>query len=234
MGSSPPRADDFENQWQAKLSRGLDAAVGEDARTRVLAGGEELSDENTSREKLIWTCEMLSRLDEAGDQKTQQEILTGCACHYPKEGLQDAKALYQESGDVDQVLTLLQAKFEVFLREALALEENLIEEILKNGWGLAGIREENTILATKIPKSGYLREYFNETDPAEKRKLYCHCPRVRDQVGADPRLQDVYCYCGAGFYRGIWEEILGEPIEVEVLESVMQGDDVCKIAVFLP
>jgi predicted hydrocarbon binding protein len=53
-------------------------------------------------------------------------------------------------------------------------------------------------------------------------------------VGLEPALPEDYCYCGAGFYKGIWEEILGEPVEVEVLESVLQGGDVCRIAIHLP
>jgi len=121
-----------------------------------------------------------------------------------------------------------------FLREVLELEEELVETIVEKGWGLAGRRKGKTITATKIPKSGYLREYFNETDPEKKRKLYCHCPRVRDEVGSEPILPIEYCYCGAGFYKGIWEEILGEQVEVEMLESVMKGDEVCTIAVHLP
>jgi hypothetical protein len=96
------------------------------------------------------------------------------------------------------------------------------------------VRDGNTIIATKIPKSGYLKEYFQEDDPEKRRRLYCHCPRVRDVIGEEPSLPNEYCYCGAGFYQGIWEEILGQPVELEVLESVMQGDDVCKIAIHLP
>jgi len=53
-------------------------------------------------------------------------------------------------------------------------------------------------------------------------------------VGDDPQLPLEYCYCGAGFYKGIWETILREPVRVEVLESVMHGGDVCKIAIHLP
>jgi predicted hydrocarbon binding protein len=53
-------------------------------------------------------------------------------------------------------------------------------------------------------------------------------------VGEDPRLPQTYCYCGAGFYQGIWEKVLDEPVQVEVLESVMTGGDVCQIAVELP
>ena len=44
----------------------------------------------------------------------------------------------------------------------------------------------------------------------------------------------IYCYCGAGFYTGIWEEILQKPVKVEVLESVLKGDDVCTFAIYLP
>jgi hypothetical protein len=31
-----------------------------------------------------------------------------------------------------------------------------------------------------------------------------------------------------------WEEILQQPVEVEILESVFGGDEVCKIAIYLP
>ena len=99
---------------------------------------------------------------------------------------------------------------------------------------MAGVRKGKQIISTKIPKSSYIVEYFEAEDPLEKRKLYCHCPRVRDGVGEDPQLPLAYCYCGAGFYKGIWEIILGVPVRVEVLESVMMGGDVCKIAIQLP
>ena len=89
-------------------------------------------------------------------------------------------------------------------------------------------------MATKIPKSGYLIEYMKETDPDLKRQYYCHCPRVRDTMRASEIISPTYCYCGAGFYKGIWEEILQRPVEVEVLESVLAGGEVCKIAVHLP
>lgn len=227
------RPDDFETQWQLKLGRAVEDLAGPELRERVLAGGEELQDPSTSQEKLLWTCEALEILSEESGESTSQEVLTRCHCSYPVENLQDVKALYQETGDLDLVLDALQSKFEAFLRDALQLEEELVKIIVQRGWGLAGVRDGNRILATKIPKSGYLREYFQTDDPHAKRRLYCHCPRVRDQVGSDPALSQTYCYCGAGFYRGIWEEILGEPVQVEVLESVMVGDDVCQIAIYV-
>lgn len=129
---------------------------------------------------------------------------------------------------------MLKEQFESFLKGTLGLDEKLKEEILKRGWGLAGIKKGNTIIATKIPKSGYLAEYIKETNPEKKRQYYCHCPRMRDALKTSEAISPTYCYCGAGFYKGIWEEILQKPVEVKLLESVLKGDDVCKIAVHLP
>jgi len=227
------REIDFEYRWQNKLSQAVAERVGDDARDIVLAGGPEINDTSTSQERLVWTYQVLECLEDCADLETRHEILTQCACHYPVEDLLQVKMTYRVYRDINQVLDMLQGIFEFFL-STLGLEEALIKTIINQGWGLAGLREGNTIIATKIPKSGYLQDYFQEEDPNEKRRLYCHCPRVRDGVGGDPTLPMAYCYCGAGFYQGIWEEILGEPVRVEMLESVMQGDEVCKIAIHLP
>lgn len=227
------RPQDFESQWQGKLSRALEKKTGQPP-ADLLAGGEQLSDQSTPRQRLVWTCQVIERLDKVADLAARQEILTDCHCQYPPEDLQDVKAIYQETGKIDDVLAALQTKFETFLREDLDLKEELVETIRSRGWGLAGIRKGQQVIATKIPKSGYLREYFQASDPLEKRRLYCHCPRVRDEVGNNPTLPLEYCYCGAGFYQGIWEEILGRSVRVEVLQSVMAGDEVCQVAVHLP
>ena len=225
---------DFEKNWQDKLSRAVEENLGKEIRDQVIQDGDSLSDDTPSEEKIRWTCEALNRLGGVADKKIRQEILVQCACQYPKEDLLDVKRAYQASGNIDLVLSMLQEKLETFLRDNLELKEKLIEVIVRRGWGLAGVREGNRIIATKIPKSGFLREYFNEADPLEKRRYYCHCPRVREGLGREPSLPEEYCYCGAGFYKGIWEEILDQPVEVETLESVLWGDEVCKIAIHLP
>jgi predicted hydrocarbon binding protein len=110
----------------------------------------------------------------------------------------------------------------------------MITEIINRGWGLAGIIDGDSVIATKIPKSGFLVAYFNETDPQKKRQYYCHCPRVREVIQHGETLPKIYCYCGAGYYKGIWEEILQKPVQVEVIESVLEGGEVCKISIHLP
>lgn len=225
---------DFEQAWLGKLSTCLDESVGEQARRQVMAGSEALSDQSSSDSVHEWTRQAMARLESLMDEETAQQVMIGCACQYPTQGLQAARQAYQATGEPAAAHRILQAQFEALLRDSLHLSEKQIEEVVSRGWGLAGILEGSKVLATKIPKSGYLVQYLEETDPQKKRQYYCHCPRVRDMVKTNEPLPVTYCYCGAGFYKGIWEEILQAPVEVEVLKSVLGGDDVCTIAVYLP
>ncbi len=226
--------DDFEHTWQARLVRHLDSALGEDARRTILEGGEGLSDTTSRRDVIRWTRGMLERLQAHAGCDNSQWLLSGCACQYPPAGLAKIRACYQETGDVAAAHQMLQSRFEAFLESDLGLESGMRKEIVARGWGLAGVLEGRTILATKMPKSGPVREYFAERDGRRRRALYCHCPRLRQAPLLDETLPRTYCCCGAGFYKGIWEHILGRPVRVEVLSSVLSGDEQCSVAIHLP
>jgi predicted hydrocarbon binding protein len=229
-----PQSQDFERAWLAKFSRCLEEIAGEAVRDQVMAGSDDLTSGSSREDVIAWTKQAMARLESLVDEEKRRTIMTGCACQYPKAGLKEAKRVYQETRDVDRVHRMLQEQFESFLRDTLALEDEMVQQVVSRGWGLAGVKQGSTILATKIPKSGYLVEYLQETDPEKRRQIYCHCPRVRDALKRGEKLPLTYCYCGAGFYKGIWEEILGRPVEVEVVKSVLHGDDVCTVAVHLP
>jgi len=225
---------DFERAWLAKFSGCLDEMVGEETRKEVMAGSEGLSSQSSRQEVIDWTKGAMGRLESLVDEGKRRTVMTGCACQYPKSDLQEMRKRYEVTADIDLVHQMLQEQFESFLQNTLELSHELVEEIVRRGWGVAGVKRGDTIIATKIPKSGFLVEYMRETDPEKKRQYYCHCPRIRDVLKASETISATYCYCGAGFYKGIWEEILQKPVEVEVLESVLKGDQVCKIAVHLP
>ena len=225
---------DFEQAWLATFSSCIDAIAGEETRRQVLEGSEGLSSASDRQEVIAWTKSAMQRMESLTDEEQVQQIMTGCACQYPKSALQEARRKFEESEDVTLVHQILQVQFESFLRETLKLSEELVGEIVGRGWGLAGVVQGNTIIATKIPKSGFLVDYLEEPDPEVRRRYYCHCPRIREVLESSETLSPTYCYCGAGYYKGIWEEILQKPVEVEVLESVLKGDDVCKVAVRLP
>ena len=225
---------DFDCYWLAKFSRCLSVAAGEDVRQKVLAGSEGFSSGTSRDEVIAWTQGAMERLESLVDEQRARAILAGCGCPYPREQLAEMRRVYAETGDVDRVHAMLQAHFEGFLRDTLHLDQAMMAEVVSRGWGLAGVKQGNTIIATKIPKSGFLVQYMVENDPEKRRALYCHCPRVRDAVQSGVRISATYCYCGAGFYKGVWEEILQRPVVVEVLESVMRGDEVCRVAIHLP
>ena len=225
---------DFERAWLDKFSSCLDEIVGGEIRQEVMTGSEGLSSHSSRQEVIDWSKGAMERLDSLVGEEKSREIMTGCACQYPKSDVQEMKKKYEATKDIDLVHQMLQEQFESFLKHSLGLSDELVEEIVKRGWGSAGVRKGNAIIATKIPKSGYLLEYMVETDAEIKRQYYCHCPRVRDVLKTSQVISPTYCYCGAGFYKGIWEEILQKPVEVEVLETVLKGDEVCKIAIYLP
>jgi hypothetical protein len=225
---------DFERAWLAKFSGRLDEIAGEEIRKEVMKASKGLSSQSSRQEVINWSKAAMERLDSLVDEAKRRQIMTGCACQYPKASLQGIREAYAATKDIDLAHQMLQEQFESFLKDSLQLDDELVEDIVNRGWGSAGVKEGNTIVATKIPKSGYFIEYMRETDPQRKRQLYCHCPRIRDVLATSETISPTYCYCGAGFYKGIWEEILQQPVEVEVLESVLQGDEVCRIAIYLP
>lgn len=224
---------DFERLWRGKFVRCLDELVGPELRGEIARGWDEPIAPPEPGEVIAWTQAAMQRLESLVDEPTRQEVMARCACLYPPEDLQDIRRAYQQSGDIDLAQRMLRERFEAFLRNTLNLDDGLIQDIIGRGWGPAGVRQGELIIATKIPKSGNLVKYIEESDPQVKRQLYCHCPRIRQAISAGAQVPAVYCYCGAGFYRGIWEEITQRPVQVDVLESVLQGDEVCRVAIRL-
>jgi predicted hydrocarbon binding protein len=229
-----PQSFDFERAWQMKFREAIDEIAGEAVCQQVMADGEQLSATSDRRRLIDWSRQAMLRLATLVDETQHQAIMTRCACQYPKAQLQPMREAYAAEGDIDGALQMLQTQFEAFLRDTLNLSEDDIDRVVSLGWGAAGRRRGNMIVVTKIPKSENLAEYLRETNAEARRQLYCHCPRVRDAIKHGETLPDAYCYCGAGFYQGIWQEILQSPVRVELLASVLRGDEVCTVAIHLP
>ncbi len=215
--------DPFEEQWRKKLQNGF-----------IKIGKAHLYNEVENlieRENLIaWSQQLMKFLNDKLDDREITEIMCSCACLKPKEDLQYIKNEYDKTKDVEHAHNLLQQHFEKFIRSYKNLNEDQMEFLRKNGWGLAGKLEGDVIYSTKIPKD--FHNYFIEDDPVKKRFLYCHCPRIRESILENKPIDDQYCYCGAGYYKDIWEYILHKEVEVKIIKSIMKGDDVCQIAIY--
>ncbi len=58
----------------------------------------------------------------------------------------------------------------------------------------------------------------------------CYCPLVKDFPG---ELSATWCNCSRGWVRELFEQALGRPIQVDLLQSIRQGDETCKFRVHL-
>ncbi|MCW4051194.1 MAG: hypothetical protein NWE89_15835 [Candidatus Bathyarchaeota archaeon] len=225
-----PRPD-FERQWRIKLNNSLRDYLPKD-KAEEYRRDPDAEPEDLRAHAIELSRSLLMEL-ESHDPEAANDVLTGCACQFPKSQLNEMKHVYAETKDLEKVHDMLQGQFVENTRGFLNLSDAQVSDIEERGWGVAGVIEGGRIIATKMPFDW--TSYGGEEDPQMKRYHYCHCPRVRDIIkdGCEP-VSQTYCNCGAGFYKGIWEYILDKPVKVEVLETVMHGGDVCKFAINLP
>jgi hypothetical protein len=204
-------------KWIGRLRDGLDRLAGEDTRRRVLDGSEGLSPSSDPALKVAWMKGAMERLDAAvEDEGVRREILCGCAHVYPKERIAKLKGDYERLGGVDAIL-----------------------DFIASDPGYDGApyyrdsdRERNVILIDKAPQE---REKFEgATDPVVKRAAACHCPIVKAAILRGEEISFTFCNCGAGWFKPVWEGILGKQVEVICEESVLHGDDRCHFAIYLP
>lgn len=219
---------DFEKRWLDKLRKNITEIADQPTAERILSGCETLTQTSPRSEIITWSANAISLLETSVGADSSHQILLACACHIQPENLEEAKSVYQDTGDLRAAHEILQSQFESFLRDELQLEDHEFNEVVHQGWGLAGIIDGNQIIATKIPKSAYLQQYLAAEDPAIKREIYCHCPRVREAISFGIAMPPRYCSCGAGFYQDIWARITDKAVSITVEKSLFMGDDLCR------
>lgn len=198
----------------AKWARLIDEHGGPGISEKVLEGHTGLADA-TPGERAAWSLGAMERLLEAiPDIDTCAKIMEGRACvfveEFGEEPLLELRKIYQETGGVEGVF------------EAMARDREKHTRPYRDG---------DVIVEVKAP--GDEEAFEGAQTPEEKRVAYCHCPLARAGAATAP-LPYPYCYCGGGWYGAIWEFILEKPVRVELLESVMRGDERCAFAIHVP
>ena len=56
----------------------------------------------------------------------------------------------------------------------------------------------------------------------------CYCGSISKSKEKIPIL---YCYCSAGWYRKLFENILEKPVNVKIIGTIMSGSDECKFEI---
>jgi hypothetical protein len=192
---------------------------------------QDLPDPDSDLNTVEWTSRAIDLTQSSLGDNALYDILTACSCTFPEEELTAFRDLYRRTGDIGTVHTALQEWFIGMIRTAKQLDSEHVDFMVRKGMGMAGLLDGNHIRAVKIPKE--FTAWYEEKDPAVRKKLYCHCTRIRKQFDSEkiPAVSGMYCLCGAGFYRHLWEYILEQPVTVTAAESLLSGNDLCVIEI---
>jgi effector-binding domain-containing protein len=203
-------------RWIKRMAGGLDHHAGEEVRRHVLAGSDDLAFDTFPVEKTRWAQGVMQRLDAAiADETVRCDIMNRCAHIFPQDRIDHLRAEYERLGDLDALL-------EIMGRDRSVGGTSFYAQPYCEG---------NVIIETKIPANP--QGYEEATDLKEKRAHACFCPLIRTAIRNDMPMSNTFCNCGGGWFRRLWEGVLGQPVRVEVLKTVLRGDDVCQFAVHL-
>ena len=198
------------HQWDDRLAKNLDRVLGEDKRKELMKGREKLFKiESSLDEKVQWIKNVLEKLDIMADDYQKYDILSCCAHEFSQKRIGKLKSIYEKTGNIDEILKEMDKDF---------------------AWYEGQKKDGNSIFVQKIP---YDQEgYAKATTLDEQKRKYCHCPLVRNYLneGVSP----TFCNCSAGWYRQYWEGVLGKPVQIQILKSLVRGDNTCEFRIYLP
>jgi hypothetical protein len=84
---------------------------------------------------------------------------------------------------------------------------------------------------TRLCREGnILYQYY--TPQAFTQPMRCYCSLFRG-LPKDTSVSLTYCHCSKAFVQTLWENTLGQPVKVELLQSVISGDSECKFAIHM-
>ncbi len=224
------------------LSRELFEAVGEEKGKQILAGIDFPVLGTTSDKKPVITKKVMERLEENLDEKTCHKILVSNLHGIPKESYKRQREKFLKTENVDEYLkernadfikTLEKHRDEKTLFYTQEIDDQVIDHVKNNPQIERGVRKGNIVYAEKIP---YMtKQFLEETDEKMKQYYYCHCSWVREALKTgEIQVPSKFCKCSAGYYKNQWDVILDHPINVDVVEIILDGDSRCLFAIHLP
>jgi len=185
---------------------------------------------------------IMERMEAELPQAKCREVLTWNYHKVPAAVFSEAKKRFEKSGSIDEYLKgeheRLVEELESCMKEGrLWYEQEITPEVLdfvKNNQEInTGVRRGDKIFKIKIPYSP--KQFLEEKDPTMRAYYACHCQLVRTALrNGKPKILPTFCYCSAGFEKLHFDVIFDEPVEVELLETLLKGDPRCRFAIKIP
>ena len=225
-----------------KLQHRVGEVWGDVKRDEVFDGIDVPPMGTPNQEKVVLNQQVMTRLEDVASPEECDQIFADSLRDLEDVWFQDDVKLFEECKDIDEFLDKSAQNFidqleklrddgELFFTQEIT--DKVVEYVRSEPLVARGIREGNILYEVKIPHQ--TREFLAETYAQKKRYYYCHCPWVKESLknGAS-EIPVRFCDCSAGFHKKRWEVIFDQPLRAEIVESVLQGDDWCKIAIHLP
>ena len=206
--------------WIESLERGLSERVDTETAATVTTGADAVRHDFDAERLRSWVRGALARLDKAVPcERTRACVLNGCAHRYPMSQLLRMKAAYEEEGDIIAFIERLNRDDRLFPSQIFRKEGE----------------PRHVVFIEKIIPPWNRAAYDRSTDPIEKRYYGCFCSLVKEVIRTGEALSPSFCHCSAGWFVQMWETILDRSaIRVDVVRSILRGDDRCVFAVHLP
>jgi effector-binding domain-containing protein len=205
------------HNWAKLLAKNLKRALGVNVKQEVMQGSDKLTFGSTAERRFQWTKAAIERLESLSDEEERYDIVSSCAHVFPKSQIEKLRAVYKS--------TMVQT------RDVIEAVDAVIAFMGDDpGWAERPRREGKVIYSSKKPRDP--KAYEKAENESEKRKAYCYCPLIREHL--DDGMPITFCYCGAGWYRQQWEGALQRAVRVEIVSSILKGDDRCEFAIHLP
>jgi hypothetical protein len=203
----------LDHEWHRRLAEGVEQVLGPAARQQILAGIDGITTESPQEDYREWIRLAMERLDGLTDDPAQKYQIVSCAAHvFPQNRIDQLRGIYERNHAIDDVLC---------------------EMYQDPDWYENPVRKGNQLHMRKVPYDP--EAYKSATTPAARRQAYCHCAFVRPYLHEVPaKMSSTFCWCGSGWYRRLWEGILGQPIQVEHVETLIKGNDCCTLVITLP
>jgi effector-binding domain-containing protein len=203
----------LRHEWDRRLAEGVEQVLGPSARQKVMAGIEAITDESSAQAYREWIHDAMRRIDTLTEKSDEKYKIISCCAHvFPQERIDLLRMIYERRFDIDDVLR---------------------EMYQDPDWYEDPVRKGSQLHMRKVPYNA--EAYQKAATPVERRLAYCHCAFVRPYLVETPaRISPTFCWCGAGWYRRLWEGILIQPIQVEHVETLVKGNEQCTLIINLP
>lgn len=222
--------------WLDRFEETLDEFVGEELRRKIIEAGGPIKQSASTAKKAVWTKCMMDYLEANVDEKTCKKILTS-NLHFksPKSpSFRKLKRMYEKTGNIDDVLKHLHEKWKKMTGDRYGYDSPEYKYVEADLTIEAGKREGNIVYVSKIPYQ--IKGFLEAEDGKAKRYHYCHCGWVRDSIKKSEKEQvsPTFCICSGGWHKVPFEGIFEQSLEVDVVKSVLKGDEICTFAIHLP